>query len=328
MFRKSLAKMREYGCTTFSGIPTLRILGWKEGRPDIDFSRADQEMADAKTAGFTSVVVNYNGGIGGFKNYFIDEDAMRKAGFARYTDFLRAVLTAVDAHAQAANWLPVAYNLCDEPVGDDIARATANAQAWREAAPHSILTTGATSLKSPGGNDPHLPLARALRIANLNGHDAAAVEAIEAGKTDWAFYNGGNRWTFGTYMYKCAQQYGMKFRLAWHWNSAAGDPYYALDSREDDYAWCATNAGQELIPSVHFERDIREGIDDYRYMLTLDRLLRRKPNHPSATAARKLLNDKLAAFQLGERDHDAKWPLGEYRAYRLRLAEAIAQLAE
>ena len=37
---------------------------------------------------------------------------MRNAGFTRYTDFLRTVLTAVDAHAKAAGWLPVAYNLC------------------------------------------------------------------------------------------------------------------------------------------------------------------------------------------------------------------------
>ncbi|MDH7571564.1 MAG: hypothetical protein QHJ73_18460, partial [Armatimonadota bacterium] len=47
MFRRCLAKMREYGCTSFSGIPTLQIRGWKDGRPDIDFSVADQEMADA-----------------------------------------------------------------------------------------------------------------------------------------------------------------------------------------------------------------------------------------------------------------------------------------
>ena len=30
----------------------------------------------------------------------------------------------------------------------------------------------------------------------------------------------------------------MKFRVSWHWNVVAGDPYYALDCREDDYAWC------------------------------------------------------------------------------------------
>jgi hypothetical protein len=119
----------------------------------------------------------------------------------------------------------------------------------------------------------------------------------------------------------------MKFRLSWHWNVAAGDPYYALDCREDDYAWCVTNAKKELIPSLHFERDIREGIDDYRYMQTLAHLLREKPNHPEAPAARRLLDDKLASFQLGEREHDAKWPTSEYHDYRRKLAEAIERFS-
>ena len=41
---------------------------------------------------------------------------------------------------------------------------------------------------------------------------------------DWAFYNGGDRWTYGVYMYKAAKQYGMKFRLSWHWNAVGGRP--------------------------------------------------------------------------------------------------------
>ncbi len=118
----------------------------------------------------------------------------------------------------------------------------------------------------------------------------------------------------------------MKFRLSWHWNAAAGDPYYALDCREDDYAWVATNARRELIPAIHFERDIRGGIDDYRAMLTLSRLLRAHPNHPKAEAARRLLDTKLASFHLGDRDHDAKWPKSEYQTYRRQVLEAIEQL--
>ena len=328
MFRKCLAKLREYGCTTFSGIPTLRLRGWKDGRPDLDFSRADQEMAEAKAAGFRSLVVNYNGGIAGFSNYFVDEAAMKRAGFERYADFLRAVLTAVDAHAKEAGWLPVAYNLCDEPIKDDIARAAANAQAWREAAPAGMLTTGATSIQSPKPDDPHLPLVRALRIPDLNIHDEAAIKVIQEAGNGWAFYNGGNRWTFGPYMYKCVKEYGMKFRVSWHWNCAAGDPYYALDCREDDYAWCQTNAKRELIPTIHFERDIREGIDDYRYLLTLERLLREKPNHPAAAAGRRILQEKMAAFKLGQRSHNALWPTVEYREFRLKVAEAVEALGK
>jgi len=328
MFRKCLRKLREYGCTTFSGIPTLRLRGWPDGRPDIDFARADWEMAEAKAAGFTSVVVNYNGGIQGFDNYSIDEGARASSGLPDYVSFLRAILTAVDAHAREAGWLPVAYNLCDEPIGDAVARATANAQAWREAAPPTLLTTGATSVDAPQPDDPHVQLAAALRIADLNLHSEEAIRLIHDAGSDWAFYNGGNRWTFGTYMYKCAHEFGMRFRLSWHWNNCAGDPYYALDCREDDYAWCVTDADMDLIPTIHFEREIREGIDDYRYMLTLARLAGEKPGHPAAAAGRQLLSDKLASFRLGEREHDSKWPAAEFAEFRLAVAEAIERLSE
>ena len=327
MFRKCLRKMREYGCTTFAGIPQLTIRGWKDGKPDIDFARADWQMDEARAAGFRDCVVNYGSGIGGMNNYRIDDGAMRAGGFAKYTDFLRAVLTAIHTHAKAANWLPVMYNLCDEPLGGDIPPTVDNAKAWREAAPPGLLTTGATSIESPKPDDPHVPLVQALHVPDLNGHDEAAIKLIHDAKNDWAFYNGGNRWTFGTYMYKCAHEFGMKFRLSWHWNAAAGDPYYALDSREDDYCWCNTNANMDMIPSLHFEREIREGIDDYRYMQTLARLLKAKPTHPAAAAGQKLLTDKLASFRLGERNHDAKWPTAEFRTYRLQLAEAIEKLS-
>jgi hypothetical protein len=326
MFRKCLAKMREYGLTACSGIPTLRITGWRDGKPEIDFSRADREMAAARSAGFR-MVVNYNGGLQGFDNYHIDEAAMKAAGFTRYPDFLRATLTVVAGHAKSANWLPMAWNLCDEPLGDAVAGSTENARAWRGALPPGVQTTGATSVENPKPDDPHLALAKALTIPDLNMHDEASIKAIHDAGSDWAFYNGGSRWTFGTYMYKAAKQYGMKFRLSWHWNACAGDPYYALDCREDDYAWCVADASGNLVPVIHFDRDIRAGVDDYRYLLTLDRLIKAHPNHPAAPAARKLIADKLSSFRLGERDHDAKWPTAEFQSFRLQLAEAVERLS-
>ena len=114
----------------------------------------------------------------------------------------------------------------------------------------NLLTTGATSIGSSAQDDPHLQLAMALKIANVNLHEATALNALQAGGGAWGFYNGGNRWTFGAYMYKCAQEYGMKFRLSWYWNASAGDSCYALDCREDDYAWVVTNARRDLIPTL------------------------------------------------------------------------------
>ncbi len=328
LFRKSLSLMRAYGCTTFSGIPTIRILRWKDRVPEIDFTEADREMSDARSAGFKSILVNYNGGIQGFDNYHVDSAAMSAAGYTNYSQFLRVILKSVANHATTANWLPFAFNLCDEPISnEDVQGAATNAMAWRDASPSSLLTTGATSIAAPKAGEPRIPLVRALRIANLNEHDEASINLIHEAGNDWAFYNGGSRWTFGTYMYKAVKEYGMKFRLSWHWNASAGDPYYPLDCREDDYAWAVTNAKGELIPTIFFDRDIRAGIDDYRAMETLARLIKSHPNTPSAKGAQLLLQEKLSAFKLGDRLHEAKWPLAEFRVYRLKLLKAIERLS-
>ena len=107
-------------------------------------------------------------------------------------------------------------------------------------------------------------------------------------------------------MYKAARQFGMKFRLSWHWNATAGDPYYALDCREDDYAWCNSGPHGELIPSVHFEQ-LREGLDDYRRMITLARLINEHQGSPAAQDAQQLLDRIVEAFRLGDRELTG-WP--------------------
>src|ERR1017187_3089288 len=127
-------------------------------------------------------------------------------------------------------------------------------------------------------------LARALHVANLNTHDEAGVNLLHRQGGEWAFYNGGSRRTFGAYLYKAAKEFNVKFRLAWHWNAVAGDPYYTLDCREDDYAWCNSTPDGQLVPAVEFER-LREGLGDYRRLLTLQRLARQKAGTAAAKAA-------------------------------------------
>jgi len=319
---ESLAKLREYGFTTFSGLPVVAYKGMKDGVPEFDFSQGDAQMKRARDAGFTMPVVNYTA-FGGLDLYFEDEAAMKAAGFSDYSAFIKKVFTAVEDHAKAANWLPVYWNLCDEPIGDNLTRSIENARAYRKAFPVGPpFFSGATSVEGDDPSNPHLALATALHVADVNGHDEASITAIHKAGSNWAFYNGGNRWTYGIYMYKAAKEFDMKFRLSWHWNNVAGDPYYALDCREDDYAWCNSSPDGELIPAVHFE-ELRAGLDDYRMMLTLARLAKEKKGKPEAAAAEKLINTRLAAFKLGQRDHDAIFGADDWAKLRAELTDAI-----
>ena len=269
--KKSLQRMRAYGFTACSGLPSIAYRGFDKGKPVLDFSRADTQMSLVKELGFQAVI-SYGGGVSGFNAYTQDLGAMNSAGFTNYATFIKAVYGAIEEHAARKGWIPVCYNLADEPIGDDLVRAAENAEAYRRAFPRGpSYFTGASSFTGNNSRDPHFRLSRALHVVAWNGHDEAGVQLQRNAGSGWAFYNGGNRWTYGTYMYKAAKQFGMKFRLSWHWNVVAGDPYYALDCREDDYAWCNASPDGRLIPSVEFER-LREGIDDYRRLITLARL--------------------------------------------------------
>jgi hypothetical protein len=117
----------------------------------------------------------------------------------------------------------------------------------------------------------------------------------------------------------------MKFRLAWHWNMVEGDPYYALDCREDDFAWANANADGQLVPSVEFLR-ISAGLDDYRHLLTLSRLAKQKAGTEEAKQAEALIRDRMAAFHLGKSDHDQLFGSDDWVVFRGKLADAIERL--
>jgi len=325
MARKSLQKLRDRGFTLFSGVPTIAYRGFKEGQPQLDFAAADAQMALAREYGFLAVVA-YGAGLSGLDGYARDTAAMAAAGFTDYPAFLKAVFGAVQKHAEAQAWLPVYYNLCDEPIGDALVRSAENAEDYRKAFPQGPpYFTGASSYEGKDPADPHFRLAKALHVANWNLHSQDSVRLLREQGSSWAFYNGGNRWTYGEYLYKAVTEFGLAFRIAWHWNVVAGNPYYALDCREDDYAWCNATPDGRLVPSVEFER-IREGLDDYRRLLTLARLARAKAGTPPAQAAEALIAARLAAFHLGQRDHDAVLGPADWNRFREQTGDAIEAL--
>ena len=325
MSRKSLRRLRDYGFTSFSGLPVLTYRGFKDGKPVIDFTRGDTQMKMAREAGFSMPVVTYCPFIG-LNLYYQSTAQMKQAGFSDYSAFVKAVFSAVQEHAEANNWLPVYWNLGDEPIGDNLTRSAANAAAYQKAFPKGPpFFTAASSFQGSDTKNPHYLLSKALHVANWNGHDEASVKLIHDAGGHWAFYNGGNRWTYGVYLFKAAKQFGLKFRLSWHWNCSAGDPYYALDCREDDYAWCNATPDGRLVPAVHFEQ-LREGLDDYRRMLTLARLAKEKAGTPAARAGEKLIAERLAAFKLGQRDHDALFGAADWAVLRGKLDAAIEAL--
>ncbi|HCE46053.1 MAG TPA: hypothetical protein DET40_21120 [Lentisphaeria bacterium] len=302
MDEKSLALMHEYGCTAFSSSLNLKLEG-KSDELTIDFTNADRIMKLAKDKDML-LFVNYGTAIQGLNLYGYPNPANpADYGFKDLDSLYGHVFSLIDKHSQEAGWIPLVITICDEPIGDDVSKSMKNAALLKKCATDNMRFAGATSLsKEHAGN---AGLVQSLDIANFNVHDKWSVDEANKGG-GFAFYNGGNRWTYGPYMFMLRQKYKMKFRLAWHWNCNAGDPYYALDCREDDYAWANANAKGELVTSVAFER-IREGIDDYRYLLTLKKLAEKYPGHQASIESKDLFDKVMALEPNKDRSGGDKW---------------------
>lgn len=322
---KGLRKIREYGFTMFSSGQIVGYQGFKDGKPVLDFTAADKLMATAKELGFQAVMF-YGSMISGINAYEQDLGQMSAAGFKDYSEFIKAVYTQVQQHAVEKQWITYHVNLGDEPSGEAVVKSAVNAEAYHKAFPKGPpFFSAATSLEDIAKDPDHVRLIKGLPISDLNGHNEEVVKMLHDVGNEWAFYNGGDRWTFGDYMYKAAKQFGLKFRIDWHWNVTMGDPYYPLDSREDEYGWCNGSPQGELIPALDFELR-REGLGDYRRLLTLQRLAQEKAGTPAAAAAQKLIDGRMASFRLGQRDHDALLGINDWEQSRAKINDAIEAL--
>ena len=159
----------------------------------------------------------------------------------------------------------------------------------------------------------------------LNGHDEDAVNLLHRNGDDWGFYNDGNRWTFGVYMYKAAQQFGMKFRIAWHWNAVRGRSLLRAGLPRGRLRLVHGHPRRPA-DEHHLLRAAPRGLGDYRRLLTLQKLIQAKPNTPAAKAGKKVLEATLATFKLGETQATEKTLPGGYPALRTRLDNAIEAL--
>ena len=334
MFESALDVLKRHGWTSLSARPHVGIT-FTDGGFALDTRTADREMDRLKAKGFRHLISSYGIQKIGYNLYQgPTADELAKAGFTNAVDFLRAFYQRLEAHSIEKDWLPVAWNLCDEPIGGDIPPAMSNAALHRAAASglskHTFM--GATSMRGNDTNDAHYALVQALPMPTLTLHDEESLGVIKASRNRFAYYNGGDRWTYGRYMKMLEDRHQLELRLNWHYNVAVGDPYYALDCREDDYCWYNTNPQGELIPSLSLLQDMVPGLMDYRYLLTLENALERNPDSPGAGAAREILAS-VQALRAGTdaRAGSKRLKTGafiQYDAEREQVVKAILGLRE
>jgi len=331
LFDKVLTALHENGFTTLTGLPHIGMQA-AGGKVLLDFAQADNEMKALRAHGFDRMISSYGASLG--YNMYGDGNGLdtafaRKAGFADCESFFHELYGQIEQHATANHWLPIAWNLCDEPLGEAAVASARNAALHDKVARALNLKlqtfTGATSMEGADPGNTHYGLVTALSMPALNGHDAASIKLLQEKGHKFSFYNDGNRWTYGRYMKALAVNQGLTYRVTWHLNAIAGNPYYALDCREDDYCFYNTDENQVLVPSLTLLGQILPGLNDYRYLTTLQRLLQEKANSPAAAAARQVYQEQVNLVP----GKDRKAPGAEVFARdRAAVTQAIRMLVE
>jgi hypothetical protein len=119
---------------------------------------------------------------------------------------------------------------------------------------------------------------------------------------------------------------GYSCLIPWHYQAPCGNPFCDFDATYGD--WCMAYPGPNgPIPTQRWEA-IREGIDDGRYIYTLEaRIAEAKKTgamKEAVAAGEALLKEIWEAVPVkSEYDQNGPWTGEEYVSYRRRLAEAI-----
>jgi len=324
VYLKSLLMLRKYGFNLFSGIPKIDY-NYKNDKITLDFSNADTQMVQAKKLGFVAIN-SYGAGLKGINPYYPDLMKMKQAGFNNYRLFIQTIYQEIKHHALENNWLDMYWILADEPPQSQLPQAIKNAKAYKQHPSSKLLQfTGATSYYQRYSQQANFKLAKSLDVVMLNKHTQKSITELTQNNIQWGFYNQSSRWTFGEYLYKATTRFKLKFRIAWHWNMRLGNPFYALDSREDDYAWVHVNPEGQLMPEVDFMR-LAMGLVDYRLFLTLQHLIDENPHHPQAQQAQHFIKQRLAKFKLGQVKHDKLYSNTDWQYLREKLSNYIEKL--
>lgn len=141
----------------------------------------------------------------------------------------------------------------------------------------------------------------------------------------WFYNSGRDRHSPGFFSWKFSR-YGARGTVEWggFWRADA-----VMQRSEETLAYYrdGERAGEcgKLVPSIFWEQ-IREGVEDQRYALTLEKLVAGRPAGPLATSGRALLDEIDKAVGAHPFSMPPGWGGDAYERRRRRIVEAILRL--
>ena len=319
----------DHGMNAVTGGPGARIRSIKDGKADIDYADMDRWLALAVKHGLTMPGDSYQGlDVQNLPRHMRkdciernDADARRRFGVS-CEELLRIVYADVARHAKAKGWPKRVYYFLDEPRPEyQNVQPSANMIALRARACPETLFSGYYS--TGGGRDVFFQT-MPVSIAHVNEKALSLVKA--AGKQIWDYSGDRSRHNIGRWAFFAARK-GMGGFLRNGYMYVCSDPYF--DFSDDEGSWSVVYPSKNgLNDAVGWERTA-EGVDDYRYLLTCERLIRtarsKKRAGPQAKAAAAFMADTLKPITLNDKNTAQLTPAG-YDRFRQKLAGHILAL--
>ena len=302
---ETLRLMRDYGMNALVEEPGFTVTGWKDGRPQIDFTEADRFFALCKKYGFHRGGIrdhgtNFKNLHGWYEKGSRGRQTEQRSGLPFDEAIMRA-FEALDKHARANDWPVLFYKMCDETRVREVAERQLAFMKLIDKVhkrfPKTIEPLGSYSVHfrtRPTDKSSmlywHQRFFENLAISNLSNHDETVLaEAKRLGRKVHIYNQGTSRWSFGMYQWSEYQK-GVAARWQWHTNILHGYQFFDLDGREPDPAMILYGR-ERLYTTLRFER-CREGAEDFYLYQTLHDLIeanKRAGRKPAETAVAEAL---------------------------------------
>lgn len=317
LLEQELRVARRIGFNMVSRFPWPPVTDVVDGKPVLDYTFTDAYMAVVQRAGLTGAIPGYQGMTHMLARQLAEYAPEGSDEFAR---LLRLIIADVRDHGRERGWPEVMVY-----IGDEFTPAEAEERiAGLCRAAHGL--EGVRTICNGYWNA--IPIvAPWLDIALApTPPPADAAEKLKGTPCTPALYNCGlDRFSLGFYT---AANPG-PVRLEWHFQYLTGDPHNYLDTVGATEFHSMVLPGPERPYWRTCAFSMREGIDDYRYWLTLRQMIAaaEQAGRPVPREALQVLADVEAAGAPGANMYPARpLPAAECQRLRERIVQAIEQM--
>jgi len=331
MAERVMKNQADHGMNAITGGPGARIVGVKDGKVEIDYSDMDRWLALAVQHGLDRPGDSYQGlDIANLprdqgKDAVTKNEAVAREQFGvSYEELLKLVYSDVERHAKDKGWPKRVFYFLDEPRPEyRNVEPCAELIAIRTRACPGTLFSGYYS--TGGGRDVYFET-MPVSIAHIN--DTAMALVKKAGKQIWDYSGERVRHDIGRWAFVAARA-GMTGFLRNGYMYVCSDPYF--DFSDDEGSWAVVYPSRNgLGDTVGWERTA-EGVDDYRYLLTCERLIQKaraeERGTQQADAAAAFVAATLKPIRIADKESAKLTPDG-YDQFKRTLADHIVALSK